>query len=90
MIQLLVYDHLNFPALSAKWLGPLTGNKLNNNLSVSRASFCRLERGGAKEALPESHQTFETAAAQTFGLVNRVSVSNWFPSVSISVLTMIN
>lgn len=27
MIQLLVYDHLNFPVLSAKWLGPLTGNK---------------------------------------------------------------
>ena len=45
---------------------------INDNLSVSRASFCCLERGGAKEALPESHQTFETAAAQTFGLVNLV------------------
>ena len=37
---------------------------------ASSASFC-LDWGGEKQALPESCQTFEVAAAQTSGLVNR-------------------
>ena len=39
---------------------------------ASRTSFCLLECGGKKDALPESRQTFEVAAAQTSGLVNLV------------------
>ena len=39
---------------------------------ASRTSFCLLECGGEKEALPESRQTFEVAAARTSGLVNLV------------------
>ena len=39
---------------------------------ATRTSFCLLECGGEKEALPESCQTFEVAAAQTSGLVNLV------------------
>ena len=38
----------------------------------SRASFCLLDRGGEKQALPVSRQTLEVAAAQTSGLVNLV------------------
>ena len=34
--------------------------------------FCLLDWGGEKEALPESRQTFEVTAAQTYGLVNLV------------------
>ena len=39
---------------------------------ATRTSFCLLECEGEKEALPESRQTFEVAAAQTSGLVNLV------------------
>ena len=39
---------------------------------ASRTSFCLLECEGEKDALPESRQTFEVAAAQTSGLVNLV------------------
>ena len=38
---------------------------------ASSASFC-LDWGGEKQALPESCQTFEVAAARTSGLVNCV------------------
>ena len=38
----------------------------------SRASFYLLEWGGEKKAPPESLQTFEVAAAKTFGLINLV------------------
>ena len=39
---------------------------------ASRASFCLLGWKGEKEALPESHQTFEVTEARTSGLVNLV------------------
>ena len=39
---------------------------------VIRASFCLLDWGAEKEALPEPHQTFEVAAAETPGLVNLI------------------
>ena len=38
----------------------------------SRTSFCLLDRGGEKQALPVSRRTFEVAAAQTSGPVNLV------------------
>ena len=38
----------------------------------SRASFCLLDRGGEKQALPVSCETFEVTTAQTSGLVNLV------------------
>ena len=41
-------------------------------LRVEPRSFCLLDWGGEKKALPELHQTFEAAAAQTSGLVNLV------------------
>ena len=39
---------------------------------ASRAFFYLLDLGGEKEALPESRQTFEVTAAQTYGQVNLV------------------
>ena len=41
-------------------------------IPANLASFCLLQRGGKKEARPESRQTLEIAAAQTSGLVNLV------------------
>ena len=55
---------------------------------ASRASFCLfLYWGGEKEALPESRQLFEAAAARTSGLVNLVfSRQTGFSSGSIRVV----
>ena len=55
---------------------------------ASRASFhLFLPQGGEKEALPESHQLFEGATAQTSGLVKLVfSRQTGFSSVSVSVV----
>ena len=41
--------------------------------SSTKVSFCFLEWGGEKGALPESRQAFKVVAAQTSGLVNLVS-----------------
>ena len=48
MIQLLIYDHLNFPALSAKWLGPLTCNKqqFTHEQSLLLSFWARRSKGG--------------------------------------------
>ena len=47
--------------------------KITLFISLSKKSLLLLETGGEKEAVPEWHQTFEVAAAQTSGLVNIVS-----------------
>ena len=39
---------------------------------LEQSLFCLLDRGGEKQALPVSRQTFEVATAQTSGLVNLV------------------
>ena len=56
---------------------------------ASRASFCLfLYWGGENEALPESRQLFEAAAAQTSGLVNLVfSCQTGFSIASVRLVT---
>ena len=39
---------------------------------ASFLKFCLLNKGGERETLPELHQTFEVATAQTSGPVNLV------------------
>ena len=55
---------------------------------ASRASFYLfLYRGGEKEALPESRQLFEAAAARTSGLVSLVfSRQTGFSSANIRLV----
>ena len=57
--------------------------------AASRASFCLfLYWGEEKEALPESRQLFEAAAARTSGLVNLVfSRQTGFSSASVNLVT---
>ena len=55
---------------------------------MSKASFCLfIYSGGEQEALPESRQLFEAAAARTSGLVNLVfSRQTGFYSASIRLV----
>ena len=57
--------------------------------AASRASFCLfLYWGEEKEALPESRQLFEAAAARASGLVNLVfSRQTGFSSASVNLVT---
>ena len=55
----------------------------------SRASFCLLDQGGEKQALPVSRQIFEVAAAQTSGLVILV-ISHKTDFFSASIRLKIN
>ena len=57
--------------------------------TLQASSFCLFEWGGEKEALLESRQTFEVAAAQTYGCVKQVYssastrylINRWSPSI---------
>ena len=57
---------------------------------ASRASFFvfLINRGGEKETLPESRQTFKVAKAPTSGLVNPVFPESCFSSASIRLLIL--